>query len=351
MKKTLALLIAALLIVTSVFVSSCSSTDTGTEEKDSGAVKLKAIIVPKMELGEMSGDFPGEAQLFYEKYCPGTEETRVPHMPESAHFYVNKENGVGILVTDSSKTAASLSLMAILSCEEYDHSEAAIVSVGCAGGSKGYSRPGDVVLITAVCDNELGHEADVREMEDKNADITWFHDDSYDDFSYKEFDGKTLEKAYEMTKDCKLRTTEKTDRVMAENFPGEDWALRRPAVIKGSSVSGDDFWKGEYGHKNAEFITEYYNCQDPYAVTEMEEISIANAAACYGILDHVVSFRVIVNMDVFLKGETPEGLWKETKGYNDKVKKDNSETLDIFEQAMHNLFDTASIVIDAAVKG
>ncbi|MBR2546761.1 MAG: hypothetical protein IKF07_01010 [Eubacterium sp.] len=353
MRKTIALLISAILIMTSVLAVSCSSrnTNAGTEGKDTSAVKLKAIIVPKIELGEMSGDFPGEAQLFYEKYCPDAEETEVPHMPDCAHFYVNEEDGIGILVTDSSKTAASLSLMALLSCEKYDHSEATIISVGCAGGSKGYSRPGDVVLITAVCDSELGHMADVREMEDKNSDVTWFHDSSYDDFSYKDFNEDTLEKVYKMTKDCKLRTTKKTDQVMAENFPGEDWALRRPEVIKGTSLTGDNFWKGEYGHKNALFITDYYNCPDPYAVTEMEEISVANAAECYGMLEHVVSFRVIVNMDVFLKGETPEGLWDETKGYNDKVEEDNSETLDIFEPAMHNLFDTASIVIDAAVNG
>lgn len=367
MKRTIVLITAALLIIASVFVaSSCSSnsdnssgsnsgaavtTESGTETSESGTVRLKALIVPKMELGEMTGDFPGEAQLFYEKYCPGVEETEVPHMPDGSHFYMNEENGVGILVTDSSKTAASLSMMALFADERYDHSDATIVSVGCAGGSKGYSRPGDVVLITAVCDNDLGHSVDVREMEDNDSDVTWFHDSSYDDFSYKDYNENTLKKVYEMTKDCKLRSTEEADQVMAENFPGEEWALRKPAVIKGSSISGDSFWKGKYGHDNAVFITEYYNCPDPYAVTEMEEISIANAAECYGLLEHIVSFRVIVNMDVFLKGETPEGLWRETKAYNDKVTEDNSETLDIFEPAMHNLFDTASIVVDAAIDG
>jgi hypothetical protein len=33
------------------------------------------------------------------------------------------------------------------------------------------------------------------------------------------------------------------------------------------------------------------------------------------------------------------------------VENDNTETLDIFEPAMHNLFDTARVVIDAAIKG
>ena len=65
----------------------------------------------------MSGDFPGEAQLFYERYCPDCVEIEIPHMPTTAHFYMNEENGVGILVTGSGKTAAGLSLMAVLSSD------------------------------------------------------------------------------------------------------------------------------------------------------------------------------------------------------------------------------------------
>ncbi|MCR4855177.1 MAG: hypothetical protein K5908_03320 [Erysipelotrichaceae bacterium] len=33
--------------------------------------KVKVLIVPKFEIGEMSGDEAGEAQLFYEHYCAG----------------------------------------------------------------------------------------------------------------------------------------------------------------------------------------------------------------------------------------------------------------------------------------
>ena len=58
---------------------------------------LRAIIIPKFEIGEMTGDFPGEAQLFYERYCDGCEETEIPHMPSSGHFYVNEADGVAVL--------------------------------------------------------------------------------------------------------------------------------------------------------------------------------------------------------------------------------------------------------------
>ena len=38
-------------------------------EKKEEEPKVKVLIVPKFEIGEMSGDETGEAQLFYEHYC------------------------------------------------------------------------------------------------------------------------------------------------------------------------------------------------------------------------------------------------------------------------------------------
>ena len=180
----------------------------------------------------------------------------IPHLPPTAHFYMNKENGVGLLITGSGKTATGLSLLSLLSSEICDCSDAYIVSVGCVGGSVGYSTIGDVVLITAACDYDLGHQVDSRDMGNTDA-----------------------------------------------------------------------------------------------AVTEMEEIAIANAAACYDMLNRVISLRTVVNLDLFMDVDMPESLWSEDTNVNEKFARNNTETLDIFEPAMHNLFDTSSIVIDAILEG
>ena len=308
---------------------------------------LRVIIIPKFEVGEMSGDFPGEAQLFYEEYCPGCEEIEIPHLPESAHFYYNGQNGVGLLVTGSGKTAAGLSLMAVLSSGRYDYSDATIVSVGCAGGSVGKCTLGDVVLVTAVCDYDLGHHVDAHERTRSDTRIMWFPDDSYGEYEYELLNADLCEKTYEMIKDCSLQTTEEPKEAMREQFAdyGEEDIL--PEVRKGTALTGDNFWKGIYGHETADFIAKYYGCPDPYMATEMEEIAIANAAECFDMLDRLISLRVIVNMDVFMKDETPESTWGEYGSFSEKIETDNKETMDIFEPAMHNLFDTSSIVIDS----
>ena len=106
-------------------ISSCSSADKKTT--------LKVIIVPKFEIDDLEGDFPGEAQLFYNEYCKGCGETEIPNMPPTGRFFVNEENGVGLLISGSGKTAASLTLSAVLSSGLYDFSDTYIISVGCGG--------------------------------------------------------------------------------------------------------------------------------------------------------------------------------------------------------------------------
>ena len=325
-----------------IFLSSCSVAQKKTS--------LRVIIVPKFEIGEMTGDFPGEAQLFYERYCSGCIETEIPHMPSTGHFYVNEE-GVGILVTGSGKTAAGLSLMALLSDESYDCSDAYIVSVGCGGGNSEDTALGDIVVVTTTCDYDLGHHADSSEMADPENLVTWFPEEGLTEQAYRMFNPELYEAVYEMIKDCPLQTTELTKQILSDSYAEPEKTEREPIVMKGTALSGDNYWKGRYDHENAKYITEYYEVPDPYAVTEMEEIAIAHAAECFDMLDRVISLRVIVNIDLFLGKETPESLWTDNDTYSERVSEENNETLDIFEPAMHNLFDVSGIVIDALLEG
>ena len=344
MKRILAFLLA-LLALPACLLSAAS----GEEAPDRPS--LRVLIIPKFEIGDMSGDFPGEAQLFYERYTAGCPEAEIPHMPPNAHFYVNPANGVGLLLTGSCKTAATLSLTAVLSSGAFDFSGAYLVSVGCAGGSASACALGDVVVVTSVCDYDLGHHVDAHEKEKTGTRVMWFPDDSFADYNYKQLSADLCEKVYGLVRNCPLRTTEQSKRVMAENAAvfGQEEVL--PSVRKGTALTGDNYWKGLYGHATADFIAQYYKCPDPYAVTEMEEIAVANAAECFGLLDRLISLRVVVNMDVFLAGATPESTWGEYDSFSAKVQDENTETLDIFEPAMQNLADAGCLVIDSILAG
>ncbi len=312
-----------------------------------GAIPIKVLILPKFEVDKISGDFPGEAQLYYEKYCEGGEEYELERTADGAKLYV--KDGVALCTVGMGKVSAAINTAAVLSDERFDFSDAYIVSVGCGGSAEGYGRLGDVYIVSASCDFDFGHHADPREMEDDSRE-TWFHDSSYDSQAVVRMNRKLTEKVYDLVKDTELETTEISDRAMKKMFPGEKWAERKPKVLMGTTVTSDNYWKGEFSHRNALLITETYGCEDPYALSEMEDMAVAQAVKSCGMLDRLINIRVSVNMDVFLSGSTPEKLWGEAAG--DSVAAEVSEeALDIFAPAMRNNIAVGGAVIDAILQG
>ena len=199
-------------------------------------------------------------------------------------------------------------------------------------------------------DYDLGHQADPREMGDKSDMTTWFHDDSYDESGVVHLDQSLTDRVYEMVKDVPLETTENSMNFLKKEYPGEAWAERQPQVMRGTTMTGDNYWKGIYDHTNALLIAETYDCADPYAITEMEDVAVALAVKTHGLLDHLIILRVGVNTDVFPSGVTPEMLWGEE--VDNSIASENSlEAIDIFETAMKNCFDVGKVVIDAVLEG
>ncbi len=182
------------------------------------------------------------------------------------------------------------------------------------------------------------------------AETTWFHDDSYDDSAVIRLDQELTDRVFDMVKDIRLDTTGQTVRFLKREYAGEAWAERDPQVMRGTSVTGDNFWKGIYDHQNALLITESYGCIDPFAITEMEDIAVGQAVKSYGMLDRLIILRVSVNMDVFPAGVTPEMLWG-TASDDHLASEDSMESVDVFETAMQNCFVTGKILIDAILEG
>ena len=310
-------------------------------------IPVRVLILPKFEAGELTGDFPGEAQLFYETYLAGGEEYEINGHPEPGKLYY--KDGVAMYLLGQGKVSAALNTTAVLSDPRFDFSDAYILPVGCGGSAEGYGIFGDVYVISAAADFDLGHRADAREMQTES-ETTWFHDDSYDESAFVQLDPELTDRAYELIRDVPLETTEQTVSYLKKAYPGEAWADRQPQVLRGAAVTGDHFWKGKYDHQNALRITETYGCPDPFAVTEMEDLAVGLAVRRLGLLDRLIILRVSVNMDVFPIGVTPEMLWGPAA--DDSLASDDSmESVDIFETAMHNCFAAGKVLIDAILEG
>ena len=99
MRKALAFLLIAAVLITSAF-----SADAG--------IPIKVLLLPKFENGEMSGDFPGEAQYYYEAYTQGGDEYEIKGGMPGSKLYV--KDGVAIYVTGMGKVNTAMSLNSIL---------------------------------------------------------------------------------------------------------------------------------------------------------------------------------------------------------------------------------------------
>ena len=340
-KKPKTMIALAVIAAILIALTGCSS-----QMRDQ-RIPVRVLILPKFELDEIAGDFPGEAQYFYEEYLAGGDVYEIDGCPEPYRLYY--KNGAAMCILGQGKVNAALNTAAVLSDERFDFSDAYILAVGCGGAAEGYGIFGDVFVITAAVDFDLGHRADPREMSDP-AGTTWFHDESFDDIAVVRLDQSLADRAFDLVKDVPLATTEKTVRFLNEEYPGQAWAERLPRVMRGTSVTSDSYWKSRYDHRNALLITETYACADPFAVTEMEDIAVAQAVKSFGLLDRLIILRAGVNMDVLPAGVTPEMLWGEET--DDHIASEESmESVDIFETAMRNCFAVGKVLIDAILAG
>lgn len=300
---------------------------------------VKVLILPKFELDQLYGDRAGEAQHYFEAYLKNSEEYTVA---DKKLYY---QDGVALCVCGMGKVNAAITLMAILGDSRFDFTNSYVFSTGCCGASYQRGVMGDVYLITSCVDFDLGHHLDSKEYLDKTGS-TWIHDSSYSDAYCKILNSQLCSRLYSKVKDIKLATTKKTTEYMAQSFDNADWALRQPEVLCATTVSGDNYWKGLQGHINAETIVQTYQCPHPFYSSEMEDIALATVMDRMGMLDRFISIRGAVNMDVFMKGVSPESLW--TKNAQQSLTSDDSvESCDIFPVVMENIFSVGSVIIDA----
>ena len=334
MKKVMAWLLAFLLLGGAAALGEAEETP----------IPIRVLLLPKFEVGELSGDFPGEAQYYYEAYLAGGEAYEVPG---AGTLYV--KDGVALCLTGMGKVNAAITTAAVLTDRRFDFSAAYVISTGCAGSAMGTTVMGDVFVISEAVDYDLGHRVDSRELKDPEG-TTWFRDPSFDDAAVVRLDPALTEAVYALVRDVPLETTERTRAFMAAAFDGAAWAVRDPRVLRGTTVTGDNYWKGIHGHNSAAQIVESYGCADPYALTEMEDVAVGRALQRLGMADRYIIIRDSVNIDVFMAGETPEHLWGPDSG--DQLSSEESvESADIFETARKNNFAVGSAVIDAILRG
>lgn len=322
--------ITVLLLV--LFVCFALSAHAVSEKKD-----IKVLILPKIA---------PEAEDYMNAYLEGADEYQID-APHERGYKLYVKDGIALIITGEGKTNATIAAMSVLTDPRFNFSDALILSTGCAGSAPETTVMGDVFVTTSIFDYDLGHHADPREMTTES-DVTWFHSPDYDNSAIVYLSKDLTDRVFELVKDIKPRTTPVTRTFMAHAFDNAAWATRDPVVMKGTTSSGDNFFKGVYDLANAQYMAKFYNCPDPYVAGEMEDVAIGVVLKRLGLLDHYVVIRSSVNMLVFMGNATPENSWSTELKFESG---ENTETADILLTAMKNVFEVGQVIIDSYLDG
>src|SRR5580658_8912112 len=268
-----------------------------------GKLPVRVVVVTTFELGNDTGDTPGEFQAWVE---------RLP-LPQSLPFPLgnhvlryNAEKQVLGIVTGEGSLRAAASIMALGLDERFDLSKAYWLVPAIAGIDPTYASVGSAAWAEWVIDRDLNFEIDAREIPpdwstghiplgrskpfqrptpelDRPNGVNGYH-----------LNPGLVEWAYQLTRNVHLDDTPalKSIRAGYARYPN---ALKPPFVLKGDEISASDWWLGERMNTLAQQWMAYWSGGNGRAVTTaMEDSGILTSLTALSRTQHVRLDRVLV---------------------------------------------------------
>lgn len=239
-------------------------------------IAVKVVVVAMFENGKVTGDQPGEFQLWVER----EKLDKVFAFPLGEYELRMNDKGLLAICTGGGITNATSSIMALGLDQRFDLSKAYWLIAGIAGGD-----PLDVSLGTAawsrsVVDGDLLYEIDAREIP-----ADWPYgmlplgakkpNDKADGWTVDTIDfplNESLAKwAYALTKDHPVKDSAGIAD-FRKQFKGYDNATRPPFVTMGESLSSSKYWHGEKMNRWAnDWVKLQSGKQRNFMMTNMED--------------------------------------------------------------------------------
>jgi purine nucleoside permease len=237
---------------------------------------IKAVVVTMFELGEDSGDRPGEFQLWVER----EKLTQKLPFPQGNRDLRTDGKGVLALVTGIGTAKAASSIMALGMDPRFDLSKAYWLVAGIAGVDPVDASLGSAAWAEYVVDGDLAHEIDAREIPSSwtTGYVPLRKATPYElplrepnEGEMFQLEPKLVQWAYNLTKDLKLLDPEGLAgrRAAMQGYPN---ALRPPFVLKGDTLQSMTFWHGKLLNQWANDWVRYHTKNaGNYVMTAMED--------------------------------------------------------------------------------
>jgi len=246
---------------------------------------VRVVVVVTFELGEDTGDTPGEFQYWVE---------RLP-LPQSLPFPVgrralryNPTKQVLGIVVGSGSINSSASVMALGLDARFDLTRAYWIVAGIAGVNPNAGSVGSAAWAEWVVDRDLIHEIDAREIPSdwSTGLVPLGHSRPFQNpppppgiFSPSVYHLNTglVNWAYQLTANVRLDDNAELQAIRAP-YADQPEALRPPHVMKGDEISANDWWLGWLMNKSAEdWVTYWTGGKGVSVTTAMEDCGVIHS--------------------------------------------------------------------------
>jgi purine nucleoside permease len=274
-------------------------------------IQVKVVVVAMFEVGQDTGDQPGELQYWVER-------DRLDHvypLPAGYHAVRMNDHGEMAVLTGQGTAHAASTIMALGLDPRFDLTHAYWIIAGIAGGSPDRISLGSAAWARWVVDGDLGYEIDPREIpSDWSTGYLPLRKTKPFELPAAPLEGQVFalnpaltQWAFDLTRTISLADSDKL-REIRTGFDGAA-SQRPPSVMLGDEISGSTYWHGKLLDEWATAWVSYFTGgQGQFVTTAMEDtgtlLSLKNLAAA-SLVDYnrVLVLRTVSNYD-----RQPQGL-------------------------------------------
>jgi purine nucleoside permease len=268
-------------------------------------IPVKVVVVAMFEIGQDTGDQPGELQYWVER----DHLDRVYPLPAGYHAARMNDQGEMAVLTGQGTAHAAATIMAVGLDPRFDLSHAYWIIAGIAGGSPERTSLGSAFWARYVVDGDLGYEIDPREMPaDWSTGYLPLRKAKPFESPAAPLDGQVYalnsnlaEWAFNLTRATPLADSDHL-REIRSRFTGAQ-SQRPPFVGLGDEISGSTYWHGKLLDAWAsEWVPYFTDGKGVFATTAMEDTGTLQslkylAAAGRADWKRILVLRTVSNFD------------------------------------------------------
>jgi purine nucleoside permease len=269
----------------SLVLLACSVLFPGQLVKGDALIRPKVIVVATFEVGNDTGDKPGEFQFWVER----EKLTHTMTVPGVDHVVRYNDSGTYGVVSGTT-SRSGLQIMALCLDSRFDLTHTYWIINGIAGVNPVVASIGSAAWAGHVVDGDIAYEIDSHEIP-----ATWPYgiipigskvpDTAPDPQGHMwapspmswTMNPALVQWAYGLTKNIKLVDTPEAQKFRAQ-YTAYPNALKPPSVVIGDSFCSCRYWHGAVMQQWAtDWDKIYTDGQGQFAMTAMEDQGIANA--------------------------------------------------------------------------